>query len=230
MSWYTYVLRCKDGSLYTGITTDLIRRFNEHRWGGGKGAKYTASHHPMQYEAAWESPGRSQALILEGRIKALTKMEKEGLIRGVMPGKFDIDPFVYKNLWVTHKGGINMLFICYPQCTTCRRAKSYLEEKGILYDFRHIKTEKPTESELRLWHSKSGLPLKRFFNVSGKQYRELELSKRLDTLSEDEQYSLLATDGMLVKRPILVGADSVLVGFKESEWEEFLKKERGEIK
>lgn len=112
-----------------------------------------------------------------------------------------------------------MLFVCYPKCTTCQKAKAYLEEKAVDYDFRDIKTENPTEAELRAWHEKSGLPLKRFFNTSGLKYKELELTKKLPTMSEDDQFALLATDGMLVKRPILVGKDFVLVGFKEADWE-----------
>ena len=112
-----------------------------------------------------------------------------------------------------------MLFICYPKCTTCRKAQFFLDSRGVKYDLRDIKTENPTEAELRDWYAKSGLPLKRFFNTSGLQYRALELSKKLPSMTEDEQLSLLASDGMLVKRPILVGEDFVLIGFKETEWQ-----------
>ena len=112
-----------------------------------------------------------------------------------------------------------MQFICYPKCTTCRNARAFLDARGVKYDLRDIKTENPTESELRVWYKKSGLPLKRFFNTSGLQYKALELSKKLSSMTEDEQLSLLATDGMLVKRPILVGKDLVLVGFKDTEWQ-----------
>lgn len=112
-----------------------------------------------------------------------------------------------------------MQFICYPKCTTCQKARAYLDERGAEYAFRDIKAENPTEAELRAWHAKSGLPLKRFFNTSGLQYKALELSKKLPAMTEEEQFALLATDGMLVKRPILVGGDFVLVGFKEAEWE-----------
>lgn len=115
-----------------------------------------------------------------------------------------------------------MLFVCYPKCTTCQKARTFLDAKGVSYEFRDIKTENPTENELRLWHAKSGLPLKRFFNTSGLQYKALELSKKLPSMTEDEQFRLLATDGMLVKRPILVGKEFVLVGFKEPEWTERL--------
>ncbi len=112
-----------------------------------------------------------------------------------------------------------MLFICYPKCTTCQKARAFLDAKGAKYDFRDIKTENPAEAELRAWHAKSGLPLKRFFNTSGLQYKALGLSKKLPSMTDDEQFKLLATDGMLVKRPILVGDHFVLVGFKEAEWE-----------
>ena len=115
-----------------------------------------------------------------------------------------------------------MLFVHYPKCTTCQKAARWLEGRGIAFDARDIKAERPTEDELRRWHALSGLPLKRFFNTSGLQYRALGLKDKLDTLTEDEQYALLATDGMLVKRPILVGEDFVLVGFREEQWEERL--------
>lgn len=117
-----------------------------------------------------------------------------------------------------------MLFVCYPKCSTCRKAQGYLEEKGLQFELRDIKTDKPTEEELRRWHKISGLPLKRFFNTSGLQYKALALKDKLPAMSEEEQYALLATDGMLVKRPILVGDDFVLIGFREKEWETVLSK------
>ena len=113
-----------------------------------------------------------------------------------------------------------MLFVCYPKCTTCQKAKRYLEEKGAAYTERHIKDENPSEAELRQWHAMSGLPLKKFFNTSGLQYKALGLKDKLPAMSEGEQFALLASDGMLVKRPILVGEDYVLVGFKEAQWAE----------
>ena len=116
-----------------------------------------------------------------------------------------------------------LIFVCYPRCTTCKKAEKWLSDHGIAVTVRDIKEDNPTEQELRSWHEKSGLPLKRFFNTSGQKYRELELKDKLPTMSEDEQYSLLATDGMLVKRPLLIGEDTVLVGFKEMEWREILK-------
>ena len=112
-----------------------------------------------------------------------------------------------------------MLFLCYPKCSTCQKAKAFLDQAGISHDLRDIKTENPTEQELRAWHALSGLPLKKFFNTSGLQYRALELTKKLPGMTEDEQFALLASDGMLVKRPLLVGEDFVLVGFKQAEWE-----------
>ena len=116
-----------------------------------------------------------------------------------------------------------MLFVCYPKCGTCRKARKYLDEHGIPYEERMIKEDPPTEKELRRWQSVSGLPVKKFFNTSGQLYREMELSKKLPDMSEDEMFKLLASDGMLVKRPLVVGDDYVLVGFKEEEWE-ILKK------
>ena len=115
-----------------------------------------------------------------------------------------------------------MLFICYPKCTTCQKARAFLDAKGIAYDIRDIKLDNPTEEELRSWHQRSGLPLKRFFNTSGQLYRAMELTKKLPDMSEDEQYRLLATDGMLVKRPLLVAEEFVLVGFREAEWDKKL--------
>lgn len=115
-----------------------------------------------------------------------------------------------------------MLFVCYPKCSTCQKARVFLDEHGAAYTLRDIKTENPTAEELRLWWEKSGLPLKRFFNTSGLQYKALGLKDRLPTMDEQAQLELLATDGMLVKRPILVGEDFVLVGFRAAEWEQRL--------
>ena len=115
-----------------------------------------------------------------------------------------------------------MLFVCYPSCTTCKKAEKWLEDRKIPVEKRHIKEDNPTEAELRAWCERSGLPLKRFFNTSGLKYKELELSKRLPAMPEEEQFRLLASDGMLVKRPILVGESFVLVGFREAEWEKTL--------
>lgn len=111
-----------------------------------------------------------------------------------------------------------MLFVCYPKCSTCKKAQAWLDTHGLSYQVRDIKTQNPSEEELRRWHSESGLPLKRFFNTSGQQYRGLELKDKLPQMTEDQQLALLATDGMLVKRPILLTGSKVLVGFKEAEW------------
>ena len=116
-----------------------------------------------------------------------------------------------------------MLFLCYPTCSTCRKAQKWLDEHDVDYDIRDIKTDNPDLAELELWHQASGLPLKKFFNTSGQLYRSLELSKKLPGMSDAEQYALLASDGMLVKRPILITDDNkVLVGFKEDQWAETL--------
>ena len=116
-----------------------------------------------------------------------------------------------------------MLFVCYPKCSTCQKAKKWLDAQNKDVTVRDIKLENPTEDELRLWHSKSGLPLKKFFNTSGNLYKELHLKDRLPEMSEDEQLKLLATNGMLVKRPVIVDGDTVLTGFREKEWEEKLR-------
>ena len=117
-----------------------------------------------------------------------------------------------------------MTFICYPKCTTCQKAKAWLEERSISYDLRDIKQNNPTAEELTAWYQKSGLPLKKFFNTSGLLYKSMGLKDKLPEMSEDEMLKLLAADGMLVRRPLLVGNDFVLVGFKEAEWESRLKK------
>ena len=113
---------------------------------------------------------------------------------------------------------IMIKFICYPKCTTCQRAKKWLDDNKIEYELRDIKLNNPTLEELTEWYNKSGLPLKKFFNTSGLLYKSLNLKNELPEMSEDEMLKLLATDGMLVKRPLLIGDDFVLVGFKENEW------------
>lgn len=109
-------------------------------------------------------------------------------------------------------------FICYPKCTTCQKAKKWLDDNGKEYKLRDIKQENPTFAELREWHEKSGLSIRKFFNTSGILYKSLDLKNKLPEMSENEMLELLSTDGMLVKRPLLIGDDFVLVGFKESEW------------
>ena len=115
-----------------------------------------------------------------------------------------------------------MIFLQYPPCTTCKRAKKWLDEKDIPYENRHIKENNPSYEELKCWYERSGLPLKKFFNTSGLQYRALELKDKLPSMSEEEQLRLLASDGMLVKRPLMVTETAVLVGFKGEQWEKEL--------
>ena len=112
-----------------------------------------------------------------------------------------------------------MKVLCYPKCGTCKKALNWLDDNGIKYEYRHIVEENPTKDELKNWYEKSGLPLKKFFNTSGLKYKELNLKDRIPQMTEEEIFDLLSTDGMLVKRPILIDGDKVLVGFKEEEWE-----------
>ena len=115
-------------------------------------------------------------------------------------------------------------FICYPKCTTCQKARKWLDDNKIEYEFRDVKLDNPTLDELADWYKKSGLPLKKFFNTSGLLYKSFDLKNKLPTMSEDEMLKLLASDGMLVKRPLLIGDSFVLVGFKEAEWGATLSK------
>ena len=116
-----------------------------------------------------------------------------------------------------------MLFICYPRCTTCKKAQKWLDEQGVEYTFRDIKEENPSYEELKQWYEKSGLPLKKFFNTSGKLYKEMQLKDKIPSMSDEEILQLLATDGLLVKRPLGIKGDSVVVGFKQEEWEEKMR-------
>ena len=116
-----------------------------------------------------------------------------------------------------------MLFLEYPKCSTCKKAKNWLESNGVEFEDRHIVENNPTADELKAWYEKSGFPLKKFFNTSGLKYKELGLKDKLPDMSEEEQLKLLATDGMLVKRPLVIGDDFVLIGFKEAQWAEKLK-------
>ena len=117
-----------------------------------------------------------------------------------------------------------MVFLCYPKCSTCQKAQKWLDERGIDYDLRLIREDRPSLEELKAWKERSGLPLKRFFNTSGLQYKALGLKDKLPAMSEEEQLALLSTDGMLVKRPLLVAEDFVLVGFREAEYQERLER------
>lgn len=119
---------------------------------------------------------------------------------------------------------MSVLFLQYPLCSTCQKAKKWLDDHGISYEARHIKEQKPSADELKAWHEKSGLPLKKFFNTSGQLYKNMNLKEKLPSMSEEEQYALLSTDGMLVKRPIVDAGTFVLVGFREAEWEKLLQK------
>ena len=115
-----------------------------------------------------------------------------------------------------------MLFLEYPPCSTCKKAKAWLDAHGVSYTARHIKEENPSYEELKLWHERSGLPLKKFFNTSGLLYKSLNLKEKLPSMSEEEQLRLLATDGMLVKRPLLIAEETVLLGFRETQWAQTL--------
>ncbi|MDE6780911.1 MAG: arsenate reductase family protein [Ruminococcus sp.] len=115
-----------------------------------------------------------------------------------------------------------MLYVCYPKCSTCGKAQKWLDDNGVVYETRNIKENNPTYEELKEWYEKSGLPLKKFFNTSGNLYKSMNLKDKLPDMDEDEQLRLLSTDGMLVKRPILVSENTVLVGFREKEWENIL--------
>ena len=123
-----------------------------------------------------------------------------------------------------------MTFVCYPKCTTCQKARKWLDENGISYELRDIKMENPSAQELEQWYRRSGLPLKKFFNTSGLLYKSMELKDKLPGMTEEEMLYLLATDGMLVKRPLLVGEETVLVGFKEAEWAQRLKANEADTK
>ena len=116
-----------------------------------------------------------------------------------------------------------MTFICYPKCTTCQKAQKWLEDNGVAYTLRNIKEDKPSYDELKAWYAQSGLPLKKFFNTSGLLYKSLALKDKIPTMSEEEMLQLLATDGMLVKRPLVIGDGFVLVGFKEADWQEKMR-------
>ena len=118
---------------------------------------------------------------------------------------------------------MRMLFLEYPKCPTCKKAKNWLESNGVEFEDRHIVENNPTADELKAWYEKSGFPLKKFFNTSGLKYKELGLKDKLPDMTEEEQINLLATDGMLVKRPLVIGDDFVLIGFKEAQWAEKLK-------
>ena len=121
-----------------------------------------------------------------------------------------------------------LTFICYPKCSTCQKARKWLDDHNIPYELRDIKTDNPTADELAAWHKMSGLPLRKFFNTSGLLYKSMELKNKLPTMTDDEMLMLLSTDGMLVKRPLVIGNDLVLIGFKESEWAQRMADKAGD--
>ncbi len=218
MSQYVYLLRCGNGSLYAGITNDPARRFRQHSGELAGGSRAVRMLRPLGFAAVWRAECRSAALSLEARIKRLTHGQKEALAAGEEVPGLDLTAFRPVPLSPDRKE-ILMEFICYSRCSTCKKAKAWLDAVGVACRVRDVKEDPPTEEELREWQRRSGLPLKRFFNTSGRQYRALGLSEKLPAMSEDEQFALLASDGMLVKRPIAVAGDTVLVGFREAEWE-----------
>ena len=120
---------------------------------------------------------------------------------------------------INRECAVMLKFICYPKCTTCQKAKKWLDDNNIQYELRDIKLDNPTLSELTSWYKESGLPIRKFFNTSGLLYKSLELKNKLPGMTDEEMLQLLSTDGMLVKRPLLIGDDFVLVGFREAEWE-----------
>jgi len=215
---YVYLLACENGSLYAGVTTDPARRFLQHSGALAGGARCTRMRRPIRFAAVWQAPDRGAALALEARLKRLSHAQKRTIAAGGPPPAFDLTG--YRRMALSHDGKeLAMLFVCYPRCSTCKKAQAWLEANGIPCTVRDIKTDPPTEEELRDWRRRSGLPLKRFFNTSGQRYRALDLSKTLDGMSEEEQFALLASDGMLVRRPIAVTDEAVYVGFREPEWE-----------
>ncbi len=207
--FYTYILLCADGTCYSGYTASITEREKAHN--SGKGAKYTRSRLParMIYFEEFESKG--EALKREAVLKKLSHKQKMQLAENF---KWQLP----KNDNSVNKEVKLMLFICYPKCTTCQKAKKWLDENRVPYAERNIAEENPTYDELLTWYQRSGLPLKRFFNTSGLKYRELGLKNRLSEMSEEEQLKLLASDGMLVKRPLLVSEGIAVPGFKEEEW------------
>jgi len=172
-------------------------------------------------ELPWQRVVRADGSVAGGQWAKLRRslLEEEG-VEFCPDGRVDMEGYAWKLNKKTYGGGEIMQFICYTRCSTCRKAKAFLDAKDIVYKERDIKTENPTYEELKEWFTRSGLPIKSFFNTSGMQYRELGLKDKLPALTEDESLSLLATDGMLVKRPLLVDDCFVLVGFKPDEWSE----------
>lgn len=160
------------------------------------------------------------------KIKGHSRQNGVGFVSCVMYCDF-LESILYCKIYNKVRKGIDMsvLFVEYPKCSTCQKAKKWLDEHNVSYEDRHIKEQNPTAEELKAWHEKSGRELKKFFNTSGMLYKEMALKDKLPGMSPEEQYALLATDGMLVKRPVLVTEKTVLTGFKEAEWEAALENE-----
>ena len=218
-TYFVYILRCEGDKLYTGVTTDVARRFGEHSRGvGERGAKFTAANRPLSVAAAWLCADRSAAQRLEYAVKHLTKAQKLALIDENRAAGLDLS--AYMRMKTNEKGELYLTFICYPKCSTCKKAREWLTARGAEFQVRDIKEDNPTADELRALWTMSGLPLRRFFNTSGMLYREMGLASKLDDMTDEEKLALLASDGMLVKRPLLVGDGFCLVGFREKEWEE----------
>lgn len=206
--FYAYILLCADGTCYSGYTTNISAREKAHN--SGKGAKYTRSRRPVKVIYYEEFDNKSEALKREAALKKLSHKQKMRLAEN-----FEIRK--QNNSNTNEEAGL-MLFIYYPKCTTCQKAKKWLDENRVLYAERNIVDENPGYDELLTWYRKSGLTLKRFFNTSGLKYRELGLKNKLSEMTEEEQLKLLASDGMLVKRPLLVSEGIAVPGFKEEEW------------
>lgn len=202
---YVYILRCADGTLYTGWTTDPERRTAAHN--AGKGAKYTKARRPVELVYIEEHDDKIEAQRREYEIKQFSRAEKEELIRKQNGRKSPKRRRIMTKVY------------CYSKCSTCKKALKWLDDKKIEYKLIDIKEKNPDEKTLRSIHKKSGMPLRKFFNTSGQLYRQMELSKKLPDMSEDEMFALLASDGMLVKRPLVISGNRVLTGFREADWE-----------
>lgn len=216
--FYAYIMLCADQTCYSGYTASIAEREKAHN--SGRGAKYTRSRLPAKIIYFEEFESKSEALRREAALKKMSHKQKMQLAENF--GLLKAPTNNTKNN--KDKGFKSMLFIYYPKCTTCQKAKKWLDEKGILYAERNILEDNPTYDELLTWFQRSKLPLKRFFNTSGLKYRELGLKSRLAEMSEEEQLKLLASDGMLVKRPLLVSEGIALPGFKEDEWKKMCGK------
>lgn len=204
MLYWCYILQCADNTLYTGWTDCPSRRLAAHN--RGNGAKYTRARLPVDYVYLFPFTTQSDAMREEWRIKQLSRKEKLQLI---------------------HEKGVcktMVVFIGYPPCSTCKKAEKWLSEHHIPYQYRHIVENTPTPKELEQWTDVSGKNIRKFFNTSGVRYRDLGLAVRIKSMPLDEQIKLLSSDGMLIKRPLLITSEKVLVGFNAAQWEDALSK------